>query len=193
MSHLCDTRVMREDVLVAAQRQLNSDPSASMAAIADAAGVSRATLHRHFASREALVVEIGTRALDRWQERLSERDVDRLAARGSTDEITACLSGLVRDFVTDAEDFGFALTDGYMLAVPELVARSEALFEREVAFYAAAQRAGVLRSDVAARWIGHALYGLLVATREALRAGDVARRDLDALVLSTFLTGGGAR
>jgi hypothetical protein len=80
-----------------------------------------------------------------------------------------------------------------MCTAPELVARADGLFEREIEFYAAAQAAGVLRADVPPRWIGHSMYGQLVAARDALREGGIARRDVDALVLSTFLTGSGPR
>ena len=95
-------------------------------------------------------------------------------------------------FLADSDDFGFALTDGYLLSDDDLLARSDRLVEREVALYVAAQATGVLRDDLPPRWLGHAVYGLLVAAREAVRSGDVARRDLDALVLATFMTGGGA-
>ena len=95
--------------------------------------------------------------------------------------------------MADSDDFGFALTD----TLPALVRRptwpaSQELFDREVAFYAAAQRAGVLRDDVPPVWLGHAVYGLLVAAREALRLGDLPRRGLEDLVLTTLLAGSGA-
>ena len=72
----------RDDVLGAAQRMLNADPAASMAGIAEAVGISRATMHRHFESREALLVELGTRSLDRWEQRLDEAGVEAIAAEG---------------------------------------------------------------------------------------------------------------
>jgi AcrR family transcriptional regulator len=183
----------REEILAAAQRQLNLDPRASMAEIATAAGIGRATLHRHFSSRETLLEEIGTRSLDRWEQRLDTAGVEAVAASGEADAIARTLRELVSGFVADSDEFGFALTDQFLAGEPELVDRTDSLFEREVSFYAAAQRAGVLRDDVTARWLGHAVYGLLVAARDALRAGDVPHRDLDALVISTFLEGGRAR
>lgn len=183
----------REQILAAAQRQLNVDATAAMAAIAEAAGVGRATLHRHFASREALLGEIGARSLDRWEQRLGERSVAEVAASGDRERITACLAGLIEDYVADFDEFGFALTDSYMLTEPALAARTAKLAEREILLYAAGQAAGVLRADVPPRWIEHAIYGVLVAAREALRSGDVARRDLAGLVRSTLLDGVGAR
>jgi AcrR family transcriptional regulator len=179
----------RDDVLGAAQRLLNVDPAASMAAIGDAAGVSRATLHRHVASREALLVELGTRSLDRWERRLDDGRVEEVAASGDPVRIRAVLEELVLGYVEDSDDFGFALTDHVILADPALDERTEQLTSREVTLFAAAQAAGVLRHQGSPRWLSHVVYGLLVAGREAVRIGDVARRDVPDLVLSTLLTG----
>lgn len=183
----------REEILAAAQRQLNLDPRSSLADVATAAGIGRATLHRHFASRETLLEEIGTRSQDRWEQRLDDFDVEGVAASGDAAAIEAALRGLVAAFVEDADDFGFSLTDSFIAGEPEHVERTERLFAREVALYAAAQEAGVLRGDVSARWLGHAAYGLLVAAREAIRAGDVPRRDVAELVITTYLRGGQSR
>ncbi|WP_148614653.1 TetR/AcrR family transcriptional regulator [Nocardioides rubriscoriae] len=183
----------RDDILAAATRHLNVDPRASMAVLATAAGVGRATLHRHFASREDLLHELGTRSLDRWEASLDAADADGAATSGDPERILACLRDLLSRFLADSDDFGFALTDSYLLGADDLLARSDRLVEREVLLYAAAQATGILRADVPPRWLGHAVYGLLVAAREAVRDGDVARRDLDTVVLSQFLEGGGAR
>lgn len=179
----------RDEILAAAQRHLNIDPRASMAVLAAAAGVGRATLHRHFASRDDLLHELGTRSLDRWEESMDAVDTRAVAASGDAARITACLTELFSRYLADSDDFGFALTDSYLTSAPDLVTRSDRLAEREVELLAAAQEAGVLRDDVPSRWLTHAVYGLLVGAREAVREGDVARRDLDALVLSTFLKG----
>ncbi len=183
----------RETVLGAAQRLLTTDPTASMAQIAAAAGVGRATVHRHFASREDLLREIGERSLDRWEEGLGIADVAGALASADADRIRACLAELVRQYVADAEDFGIALTDPTVINDPGLKARADVYLDQEVALYAAAQAAGVLRADLSPRWLGHTLYGLLVGIRDALVAGDVARRDAAELVLSTFLEGSAAR
>lgn len=179
----------RTHVLSAAQRVLNTDASASMGAVAEAAGISRATLHRHFDSREALLVELGTRSLDQWERRLDDADLEAVAASGDAARLRATLEALILGYVDDSDQFGFALTDQVILANAELVARTKTLEDRESVLIAAAQHAGVLRADLPLRWFGAAIYGLLVAAREAVRIGDVARRDAGRLVLSTLLTG----
>ena len=179
----------RNDVLGAAQRLLNSDPGASMSTIAEAAGVSRATLHRHFDSREALLVELGTRSLDQWEQRLDDADAEGVAASGDADRIRTAIQSLVLGYVDDSDDHAFALTDHVILANAAIIERTQRLAHREGVLLAAAQAAGVLRADLPLRWLGHAIYGQLVAGREAVRLGDVARRDVPRLVLSTLLTG----
>ena len=95
--------VDRNDVLAAAQRVLNADPAASTSAVAEAAGISRATLHRHFDTREALLVELGTRSLDQWEQRLDDVDVEGLAAAGDADRLRAALETLVLGYVDDSD------------------------------------------------------------------------------------------
>ncbi|WP_139981132.1 TetR/AcrR family transcriptional regulator [Nocardioides litoris] len=179
----------REEILAAAQRHLNVDPRASMAVLAAAAGVGRATLHRHFSSRDDLLHELGARSHDRWEESMDAVGVDEVATSRDPERIEACLRELMGRYLADSDDFGFALTDAVLTSAPDLLARSDRLAEREVALLAAAQEVGVLRDDLPARWLGHAVYGLLVAARDAVREGDVPRRDLDDLVLTTFLKG----
>lgn len=50
-----DARRNMEAILDAAREELIADPRAGLARIAERAGVHRATLHRHFASREDLI------------------------------------------------------------------------------------------------------------------------------------------
>src|SRR5687768_11714236 len=144
----------RNDVLAAAQRVLNADPTASTSAVAEAAGISRATLHRHFESRESLLVELGTRSLDRWEQRLDDAEVEALAAEGDPARLRDALETLVLGYVDDSDAFGFALTDQVILANAALEERTQDLAAREAVLVAAAQAAGVLRADLPLRWFG---------------------------------------
>lgn len=57
----------RERILAAAAQLFRTDPNASMEAIASTAGLSRATAHRHFPAREALLRDLRARALSQLQ------------------------------------------------------------------------------------------------------------------------------
>ncbi|MFC5751942.1 TetR/AcrR family transcriptional regulator [Actinomadura rugatobispora] len=185
-----------ETILAAATRHLNRDPGASMADLAKAIGISRATLHRHFATRETLLHHIAERALDRWERVQDEAEIDDAAASGDPARVAASLRALLRGFLPLIDEHGFALTvhlvAAYLAAdVSALEERSERLEEREIALYAAAQRAGVLRADLPARWVSDALFGLLIGLRDGLARGDVAPRDIERLLFTTFFDGVG--
>lgn len=182
----------RNDVLDGALVQFNADPTSSMAQIAEAVGISRATLNRHFTSRDALVRELGLRSLERWEQSQAEAGMQDAGRSGDPTRILAALESMIRAFVVDAQDYGFTLTDHVVAVMPELASRTDVLSEREVAFYLCAQDAGVLRRDLPARWIENLMLGLMVAAREALRHGDVAPRDVADLAVTTFLAGTGA-
>lgn len=183
----------REELLDSALRHLNADPTASMADVATAAGVGRATLHRHFEGRADLVHAIGARCLDGWERTLAEADVARVTGAGEADALTTCLDAYVRLLARDAEEFAFALTEHSLRDFPDLVARSDSLEAVEAALFAAAQRAGVLRPDVPPVWLSHVVYGVMVAVREALRDGDIGSRAAGDLAVAAFLDGGRAR
>ncbi|WP_327091396.1 TetR/AcrR family transcriptional regulator [Nonomuraea sp. NBC_01738] len=234
----------REEIVTAAIHHLNEVPTASMTELAEAVGVSRATLHRHFTSRDELLIALGRRALEGWalvHDRIgltplvtppdasrpspygdartgtetrpptdgsTGPDTEVSASTGSDDErivlaerhrpgrlgvdectaaqLRVLLHDLLASLVEVADEHGFALTDHAMAVDPDLLRRAEELEEREIALFVAAQRAGVLRGDVPPRWISNMVYGLIVAVRESLRRGDVARRDLPRLLIETF-------
>jgi len=60
-----DAQRTHERILLAATAELTVDPSAGMDVIAQRAGIGRATLYRHFATREALIAALRELFLDR--------------------------------------------------------------------------------------------------------------------------------
>ncbi|MFC4113902.1 TetR/AcrR family transcriptional regulator [Nonomuraea zeae] len=183
----------REQIMTAAIQHLNKDPAASMAQLAEAVGISRATLHRQFSSREELMLALGHRAHTQWQQVQESAGIAEATGSGDPQVLDQAMKALLTGLVDVADEYGFGLTDYAMAVHPELLRRADELEEREIAFYAAAQRAGLLRADLPPRWVSNTVYGLLVAVRESLRRGDVARRDVPRLLLGTFLHGAAAR
>lgn len=179
----------RDDVLDAALVQLNRNSASSMVELAEAMGISRATLNRHFDTRQALIEELAERGLVRWEQAQVAAGI--LTAE-SREAVHSAMIALFRRYVVDAHEFGFLLTDNIVEQVPHLAARTDQLIDREATFFARAQAVGLLRRDLPARWLAHSAYGVIVAAREARRAGDVAVRGLDDLVITTFLQGVGA-
>jgi len=80
-------------IIAAAAPVLAEDPSASMAAIARAAGVSRATLHRHFRTRADLLAAAGVEPDAGTRDRILRATVDLISRDGleamSMDEVAA--------------------------------------------------------------------------------------------------------
>ncbi|GAA4956228.1 TetR/AcrR family transcriptional regulator [Nonomuraea thailandensis] len=179
----------RDQIMKAAIHHLNESPAASMAQLAEAVGISRATLHRHFSSRDELMLALAHRAYDQWERLQVTSGVAAATASGDPEALEQALNALLEGVIDVADEYGFGLTDDRLATHPELRRRTDELEEREVALYAAAQRAGLLRTDLPARWISNTVYGLLVTVRESLRNGDVARRDVTRLLISTFLHG----
>src|SRR3954452_19979922 len=77
-------------IVEAAAQLLAEDPHAGMAAIAEAAGVTRITVNRHFRTRENLVAAVYERTLARAAEVLRE---SRLAEGTATEALTRLVHG----------------------------------------------------------------------------------------------------
>ncbi|XIE77849.1 TetR/AcrR family transcriptional regulator [Streptomyces sp. SBR177] len=176
--------VDRTHVLRSAAATLSVKATATMDEVARAAGVGRATLHRLFAGREALIraleemaiAELDT-ALDRA--RLDEGPADEALRRlvGEVEPIAPLLSFLVTEnqlFEGDGQHEGWARLD----------ARIVALFRR-------GQEQSVFRIDLTPAWLCEAFYGLVGSGAWAVMDGRVAAKDYQYMITELML--GGAR
>ncbi|QES05139.1 TetR/AcrR family transcriptional regulator [Streptomyces venezuelae] len=187
MSHSmygCLMSVDRTQVLRAAAALLTRKATATMDEVARAAGIGRATLHRHFAGRDALVralEELGLQELEAALDRAGLDDgpedeaVRRLVAE--VEHVAPLLSFLVTEnqlFEGDQQNEGWALLD----------ARVSALFRR-------GQESGVFRIDLTPAWLTEAFYGLVGSGAWAVQDGRVAAKDFQYMIAELLL--GGAR
>ncbi|WP_310786437.1 TetR family transcriptional regulator [Mycobacterium sp. Z3061] len=172
----------REHLLRATADFLSRRPNASQDEIAAAVGVSRATLHRQFAGREALLEALDVLAIttlrdalqsSRWQEGPPVEGLRRLVA--------ACEPAA-----------------GY---VAFLHSRNEAAERRQSRagwdeingeierFFLHGQQAGAFRPDVTAVWLTEVFYSLVSGAKWSIQLGRAASRDFTRMITELMLHG----
>ena len=172
----------RDGLLSAAVATLAANPAASLQDIADSAGISRATLHRRFASREALVAAIADWALGEVQ-----AFTHAIASDGATGR--DALDRLLEHGVQLAPKLGFLSMEVSLDADVTLMTRMDAIASVWHGWVEDGQRRGEIRVDLPARWIGDAVEGLMMAVFRGVRIGTTAPADALRLVRITLFDG----
>jgi AcrR family transcriptional regulator len=169
---------------------LVADPSASLAKVAEAAGIGRTTLHKSYPHREDLVTAVGHRAMDLWEEA-----VNSVAGPGSTDGEYADggLAALTAAMIPIGPQLAFLWRTPAFDHVPDLGQRWTAVEQRCLAVLKRAQQRGVLAPGVPDWWLVNTYYSLVYVAAGSVRSGDLAPRDAPNLVLATFTHGVGGQ
>ncbi|MEV0719625.1 helix-turn-helix domain-containing protein [Asanoa sp. NPDC050611] len=170
------------EVLRAGARLLAENPDTPLSAIAAEAGVDRSTVHRRFATREALLSAVFEAKLDS-----SERVLD--AARLTAAPVAVALHRYVEGIVPVSREWPVD-TRRMMRADPAADRRASAQSARLDAFVQRAVDEGLLRPDVSPAW-ARAVLDQLVKTI-AYDFPDVAPPQAADLVADTLLNGVGA-
>jgi AcrR family transcriptional regulator len=174
---------VRDDALLTAATQvLLRQPTASLAEVATAIGVSRTTLYSRFPTRQALLVGLAQAAMDLVEKAYADAALDDA-------DVAASLRRVVERLVPLGERVEFLLRERSLDGEPEVVARYAELDGPLIGFVARAQGAGALRADQPAWWIVASLDSSVYAAWEAISDGRLAPRDAPALVLGTVLDG----
>ncbi len=165
-------------LLDAASGALARDPEASLGDVAKLAGLTRATLYRHFGSRENLIAALREDAL------ACAHDV---IAGARIDEGTAveALGRVVTGIISFGGRFRPLLVEG-AARDPEFLRQRQEAFAPVAAIVARGQQSGEVRTDVSAQWVATALTALMAAAvRSApeMSGTDVAETVLDTLIL----------
>ncbi|WP_181448524.1 TetR/AcrR family transcriptional regulator [Nonomuraea aridisoli] len=169
-------------VLRTGARLLAEDPSTSMSAIAGEAGVDRTTVHRRFATREALLSAVFQAKLDS-----AERVLDE--ARLVEAPVAVALHRYVEGIIPVSREWPVD-TRRMMQKDPDADRRRHEQSARLDAFVQRAADEGYLRPDVPPAW-ARAVLDQLVESM-AHRFPDVAPPQAADLVVDTFLNGLGA-
>lgn len=169
------TRIRRADavrnaeaIVEAASRVLAEDPSASVQDVATTCQLHRATVHRHFASRDDLIHAVRLRAF-----RDTQSQIDAIAADGSLTAIEALekIAQTVLEVGDRYRVYRFAPTLGPSTEQErqDIRAPFEALIRK-------AQRSGDVRKDVPAKALTAAFGGLLTGFLPRIAEGEMTAK-----------------
>lgn len=185
MSHMvygCLMAVDRDHVLRSAAALLTRKSTATMDEVAKAAGISRATLHRHFAGRDALV-----RALEALGIAECEAALD--AARLDDGPASDAVRRLVAGIESAAGLLAFLYTENQLFEGEEQHAGWTRIDDRISALFRRGQLGGEFRIDLTPAWLTEALFGLLASGVWMVQSGKGAPRDFSGMVVELLLGG----
>jgi AcrR family transcriptional regulator len=172
-------------IVKAAAKLLAEDPHAGMAAIAEAAGVTRVTVNRHFKTRENLVAAVFERMLVRAAEVMRDCRLEEGPA-------SEALERLVQGWLGDPSLLlpVHVLDKGASVLPPEV---RQHHFERElgpqVLALMARGRASGEFADLPAEWMARLFGAAVRAAMEAIEAGSLSRGAAPDLVTRSLLRG----
>lgn len=165
-------------ILEAATALLAENPGASMADIAEASGLVRATLYRHFPTRDDLLRAMYAAALEEALQAIVSVEPEQ---GNASDAIARVVDALL--VVGDRYRILSEERRGY----PELREQEEAVGAPMIALVERGQKEGELRDDLPLRWLVATLGALVNEALRAVGREDIEREKAGAIVTATFL------
>jgi TetR/AcrR family transcriptional repressor of mexCD-oprJ operon len=167
-------------ILDAAAEVLRRSPTASMAEIAQVAGLGRVTVYAHYPSRESLIEATLSRLLERGESVLSQVDltVDPKQALVALVEASWQLTADAGAVLEAAQNALPTDRVQQLHAVPAL--RVESLLRR-------GQDAGVFRTDLPLSWLVAVLHGVINSAAAEVRQGRMDVAAAGPTIVSTVL------
>ncbi|MES4903461.1 MULTISPECIES: TetR/AcrR family transcriptional regulator [unclassified Streptomyces] len=170
-------------ILEAAERALSRDPSATMEQIAEAAGVARTTVHRRFATREALIDALAGWATQRFAAAVDAAHPDTAPPLVALYQTTANVLGV-------KVGWGFAMSQASSVN-PEVARIHSDVRDTCERLFRRAQEAGVLRADIDIPWTRRVYYALIHEAAQSRNESEKDTETLATLVVDTLLRGAG--
>jgi AcrR family transcriptional regulator len=161
---------------------LVADPSASLADIATAAGVSRTTIHNRYPTRQDLLVALALDGMGLVEVACEE-------ARLEEGDPVEALERLVVALLPLGSRLEFLLRERSLDGVAEVEQRYAVLDAPLVALIERMRAAGLVCAGLPTWWVVEAAFGTVYAAWAAIADGRLARRDAPDLVCRTILRG----
>jgi AcrR family transcriptional regulator len=177
-------RAAKRPLLDLVTEVLMARPGASLTEVAEAVGISRTTLHKHYATRDELVRAVGVRATDVW-----EQAVERIADGPGTE---AGLRDLFAAMIESAPQLAFLWRNPTLDEDEELTRRYIEVQNRFLAVLDRARSQGLIAASTPDWWMLQTVFGLVYTAWESVDVGKLAPLDAPDLVLRTLLHGLGA-
>ncbi|MEM8616850.1 MAG: helix-turn-helix domain-containing protein [Pseudomonadota bacterium] len=171
----------RTAIIEAAFEIFSRDPSASLSEVSERAGVGRATLHRHFPSRDALVRALALIAIE-------EMDAAADAATAGAPNYTTAFQRMLSALIPLGSRHGFLALEP-IEGDPE-IADAFARQQRETSELIDACKAeGLFELTVPTDWISQVFDHLLYAAWESIKAGETTPKQASDLAWRTLTRG----
>lgn len=184
-----DAERNRETILDHAARLLVDDPTVGMTEIAAASGVGRATLYRHFPTREELVSAIGDRAIEETDRAI---DASRLEEGTAVEAFRRLISALFE--VGDRYIFLLRQSTSHAQTEEGLAGAMEHIGARLVSFFERGQATGEFSAALPATWMTGLTGMVVVAVAHSVMTGRLDADQSAKIATETLLNGltGGA-
>jgi AcrR family transcriptional regulator len=158
----------REELLLNLVNALADRPRASMEQLASMVGLSRATLCRHFPSRDSMVLAMSEAGISSAKLAIARARPDE----GSPEH---AIKRLIEELLPIVELYAYVDQQGQ--ADEEMDARVQPLRASLIALFQQWQGSGELRVDLPAAWLVESMSALLRSAATMIRSGRLARRD----------------
>lgn len=178
MIRVLSTEAKRTNTLRAIAERLWIDPNASIASLAEAAGISRRTLYRIAATRHDLIRLLHQEAVLSTRRAMADADL------GSGPWLES-LKLLTARFVLEGPIYAFWVIGSENN--PDFDAELRSYRSEMIAFFKRAQQEGKLSAHYAPEWILEAFDGLLLASLSARRNAIASVSELSELVIDAVV------
>ena len=168
-------------LLDAAVEVLVADPSASLSDVAEAAGIGRTTLHKHYATRDDLLRAVGHRAIGRWEQ--------VVASAESSADPDGGLRVLAEAMISVGPYLAFLWRSPGFDHAEDIIARRREVAPRVLAVLKRAQALGLLRADVEDFWLLRTFYSVVYVAADSIDDGNLAPLAAPALIVDTLTRG----